>query len=42
VEAEIERMLTGMPFDLVYLETAPDFLVQRIREKGKRYACHIP
>ncbi len=42
VEAEIERMIFGMPFDLVYLETAPDYLVQRIREKGKRYACHIP
>ena len=41
VEAEIERILAGMPFDLVYLETAPDYLVQRIREKGKRYACHI-
>lgn len=42
VEAEIERMLAGMPFDLVYLETAPDYLVKRIQEKGKRYACHIP
>ena len=35
-------MLAGMPFDLVYLETAPDYLVQRIREKGNRYACHTP
>jgi predicted nucleotidyltransferase len=42
VEAEIERMLAGMPFDLVYLETAPDYLGQKIRKEGKRYACHIP
>lgn len=42
VEGEIEVILAGMPFDLVYLETAPPYLVARIKEKGKRYACHIP
>jgi uncharacterized protein len=42
VESEIESILQGMPFDLVYLETAPSYLVERIREKGKRYACRVP
>jgi len=31
----------GIGFDLVYLETAPAYLVERIREKGKRYACGL-
>jgi predicted nucleotidyltransferase len=41
VEARIEEIVGGMPFDLVYLETAPQYLVERIREKGKRYACGL-
>jgi len=41
VEAAIEEIVGGMRFDLVYLETAPQYLVERIREKGKRYV-HEP
>jgi predicted nucleotidyltransferase len=41
VEAQIEVILAGMPFDLVYLETAPPYLAARIKEKGRGYACHI-
>lgn len=42
VEAEIEEILQGMPFQLVYLEYAPEYLAKRIRERGRQYACHIP
>ncbi|GKT09537.1 nucleotidyltransferase domain-containing protein [Desulforhabdus sp. TSK] len=41
VESEIEEIVGGMRFDLVYLENAPAYLVKRIREKGKRYACDL-
>ena len=41
VEATIEAILGGMPFDLIYLESAPAHLAQRIRQKGKRYACDL-
>ncbi|MDA8308215.1 MAG: nucleotidyltransferase domain-containing protein [Deltaproteobacteria bacterium] len=39
VEARIEDILSGMQFDLVYMENAPAYLVERIREKGKRYVA---
>jgi predicted nucleotidyltransferase len=42
VESKIEEIVGGMRFDLVYMENAPAYLVKRIREKGKRYACDIP
>ena len=38
VESKIEEILGGMRFDLVYMENAPAYLVEKIREKGKRYA----
>lgn len=41
VESKIEEIVGGMHFDLVYLENAPEYLVKRIREKGKRYACDL-
>ena len=41
VESKIEEIVGGMNFDLVYLENAPAYLVKRIREKGKRYACDL-
>ena len=41
VESKIEEIVGGMHFDLVYLENAPAYLVKRIREKGKRYACDL-
>lgn len=41
VESKIEEIVGGMHFDLVYLEDAPGYLVKRIREKGKRYACDL-
>jgi predicted nucleotidyltransferase len=39
VESKIEDIVGGMKFDLVYMEYAPAYLVQRIRKTGKRYAC---
>jgi predicted nucleotidyltransferase len=41
VESKIEEIVGGMHFDLVYLENAPAYLVKRIKEKGKRYACDL-
>lgn len=41
VESSIEVILGGMPFDLVYLESAPTHLAQRIRCEGRRYACDL-
>lgn len=41
VESKIEEILGGMHFDLVYMETAPTYLTERIREMGTRYACDI-
>jgi len=41
VESKIEEILGGVDFDLIYLENAPAYLVKRIREKGKRYACDL-
>jgi hypothetical protein len=37
----MEEIVGGMHFDLVYLENAPAYLVKRIKEKGKRYACDL-
>lgn len=41
VESRIEEILGGMRFDLVYMETAPAYLIERIREKGTQYACDL-